>query len=161
MRFIKHFLTIQLGLFTLAVNADEIPSTINIDVLSLNLANKVVVAAVDDCTKRGFKVSAAVVGRDGNLVAFLRDPLSGPHTIEVSRKKAYSAASLQTATSAIKTRTDLNYAPGILLIVGGVPINVGGKFYGGVAVAGATPEVDEKCAHVGISVIEDILEFID
>jgi len=139
--------------------AADMPSTLSLETLSPQLANKVAVASFEDCTKRGYKVASAVVGRDGNLLAFLRNPLSGPHVIEISQRKAYSAASLQAPTSAMKTRTDLNFAPGILLIVGGVPISVGGKFYGGVAVAGADPEIDEKCALAGVKTIEEILEF--
>lgn len=138
--------------------ADE-PQTLNLESLSMKLANDVVVAAVADCTRRGYKVSAAVVGREGNLLAFLRNPLSGPHTINVSQLKAFSAASLQAPTSQMKSRPDLNFVPGLLLIVGGVPINVGGKFYGGVAVAGADPEIDEKCAEFGVAAIKDALEF--
>jgi len=125
------------------------------------IANKIVVAAVTDCTKRGYKVSAAVVGRDGNLAAFLRDPLSGPHTIKVSQAKAFTAASFQAATSQVTNRTDLQFAPGILIIVGGVPINAGGYFYGAVAVSGAEPEIDEACAQTGIDAVTEILEFAD
>jgi len=135
------------------------PQTLNLESLSAKLANDLVVAAVADCTRRGYKVSAAVVGREGNLLAFLRNPLSGPHTINVSQLKAFSAASLQAPTSQMKSRPDLNFVPGLLLIVGGVPINVGGKFYGGAAVAGADPEVDEKCAEFGVAAIRDALEF--
>jgi len=135
------------------------PQTLNLESLSAKLANDVVLAAVADCTRRGYKVSAAVVGREGNLLAFLRNPLSGPHTINVSQLKAFSAASLQAPTSQMKSRPDLNFVPGLLLIVGGVPINVGDKFYGGAAVAGADPEVDEKCAEFGVAAIRDALEF--
>lgn len=135
------------------------PQTLNLESLSAKLANDLVVAAVADCTRRGYKVSAAVVGREGNLLAFLRNPLSGPHTINVSQLKAFSAASLQAPTSQMKSRPDLNFVPGLLLIVGGVPINVGGKFYGGAAVSGADPEVDEKCAEFGVAAIKDALEF--
>ena len=48
-----------------------------------------------------------------------------------------------------------------ILIVGGVPINVGGNFYGAAAVAGAEPEIDEKCAQAGIDAVSEILEFAD
>jgi len=116
---------------------------------------------VEDCTKRGYKVSAAVVDRNGNLAAFLRNPLSGPHTIKVSQRKAFTSSTLQAATSQVKDRPDLNFAPNILLIVGGVPIDFGGNFYGGVAVAGADPEFDEKCAHAGIDAVADIMEFAE
>lgn len=33
------------------------------------------------------------------------------------------------------------------------------KFYGGVAVAGADPEIDEKCALAGIKAVEETLGF--
>jgi len=142
-------------------DALEMSNTVNLEFLSQKLADKIVVAAVEDCTKRGYKVSASVVGRDGNLLAFLRNPLSGPHTIKVSQMKAYTSATLQAPTSAMTSRPDLNYAPDILLIVGGVPINVGGKFYGGAAVAGAEPEIDEQCALSGVEAIKETLEFGD
>ena len=141
--------------------ASELPPTVLLKSLSHDIANRIVVASVAECFDRGYMVSAAVVGRDGNLLAFLRNPYSGPHTILVSQRKAYSAATLQVRTSEMKSRPDLNYAPGILLIVGGVPIKFNGKFYGGAAVAGAKPEVDEICADAGIVAVKDILEFVE
>ncbi len=49
----------------------------------------------------------------------------------------------------------------MLLIVGAVPISFNGHFYGGVAVSGATPEVDEKCAQAGIEAVSEIMEFVE
>lgn len=141
--------------------AGETPPYIKVRALTSGLANKIVTTALAECTKRGFKVSAAVVGRDGNLAAFLRDPLAGPHTVRTAERKAFTANSLQAATSQVTNRPDLNFAPGLLLIVGGVPINVGGHYYGAVGVAGAEPLVDEKCAQAGIDAIAEILEFAD
>lgn len=143
------------------VNGSELPPTLSLETLSPEIANKIVVASVAECYRLGYMVSAAVVGRDGNLQAFLRNPYSGPHTILVSQRKAYSSATLQARTSDMKSRPDLSYAPGILLIVGGVPIKFNGKFYGGVAVAGAQPEIDEKCADAGIAAVKDILDFVE
>ena len=139
--------------------ASEKAPTIPIGLLSAEIANKIVTAAIDDCTKRGWKVSAAVVDRNGNLAAFLRNPLSGPHTIKVSQRKAYSSATLVAPTSQMSSRPDLNFAPDILLIVGGLPIEFAGHFYGGVAVAGADPAVDEQCARSGIEAVADIMDF--
>lgn len=145
--------------FPILATAEGNRPTFPLRFLSPELATKAVIAALEDCTKRGYKVSAAVVGRDGNLAAFLRNPLSGPHTVKVAQRKAYSSATFQAPTSQMKTRTDLSFAPGILLIVGGVPISVGGHFYGGVAVAGAEPEIDEQCAQTGVDAIKETLEF--
>lgn len=144
-----------------SARAAEPSPTVSLRSLAPHIAHQMVFAAVADCSKRGYKVSAAMVDRNGNLAAFLRDPLSGPHTIEVSQRKAYSSASLQAPTSQMAARTDLSFAPGILLIVGGVPIELGGNFYGGVAVAGAEPEIDEACAQAGIDAVADAIEFAD
>ena len=65
------------------------------------------------------------------------------------------------STAQLSSRPDLNFAPGMLLIVGGVPISFNGHFYGGVAVAGATPETDEKCARAGIEAISDTMSFVE
>ena len=154
-------LLLATSLLSTGAHADEQQPTIQLRTLAPHMAHKIVIAAVNECTKRGYKVSAAVVDRNGNLAAFLRNPLSGPHTIEVSQRKAFSAASLQVATSQMSSRTDLSFAPGILLIVGGVPINFGGHFYGGVAVAGAEPKVDEECAQMGLAAISETMEFAD
>lgn len=58
-------------------------------------------------------------------------------------------------------RSDLSFAPDILLIVGGVPISFSGIFYGGVAVSGAPPDIDEECAKAGLEAVADIMDFVD
>ena len=141
--------------------AEKLPPVLSMQTITAEIANRIVVAAVADCTAKGFKVAAAVTGRNGDLLAFLRNPLSGPHTELVSQRKAWSAASFQTATSELTSRTDLSFAPGVLLIQGGVPIEVGGKFYGGVGVSGADPAVDEECSRAGIAAVSDTLEFAE
>lgn len=140
--------------------ADE-PAVVELRVLSPRIAHAIVRAAIEECGRKGYKVSASVVDRNGNLSAFLRDPLSGPHTIEVSQRKAFTAATTQTSTAELSSRPDLNFAPGMLLIVGGVPISFNGHFYGGVAVAGATPVIDEKCAEAGIKAVADTMDFVE
>ena len=141
--------------------ADELPSTLSIRLLTTGITQKMVSAAVADCARRGYQVSAAVVDRNGNLAAFLRHPLAGPHTVKVSQRKAFSSATLQMATSEMSHRPDLSFAPDMLLIVGGVPIKFSGHFYGGVAVAGAPPDVDERCALAGIAAVSDIMDFVE
>lgn len=144
-----------------SAQAQDSKPTVSLKVLSPSLANKAVVTAVEDCTKRGYKVSAAIVDRTGNLAAYLRNPLSGPHTEKVSQRKAWSAATFQTDTKSMQVRTDLNYAPDVLLVEGGLPISIAGNFYGGIAVAGADPADDVRCAQAGIDAIAETLEFAD
>lgn len=160
-RIVFMFCIVFIGILNPINGAEEMPATYSFESLSSDIANQIAVAAVAECTKRNFKASAAVVGRDGNLLAFLRNPFAGPHTILVSQKKAYTAATTQVRTSQLMSRTDLSFAPGMLLIIGGVPIKFNGKFYGGVAVSGATPEIDEKCADAGIAAVKEIMDFVD
>ena len=145
----------------LADAGEHLPPVLSIRLLATNIAQKMVSAAVADCARNGYQVSAAVVDRNGNLAAFLRHPLAGPHTVKVSQRKAFTSATLKAATSELSHRPDLNFAPDILLIVGGVPIEFSGHFYGGVAVAGAPPEVDEQCALSGIAAISDVMDFVE
>ena len=78
------------------------------------------------------------------------------------KRTDYTISSWITKTSEIAPRrSDLSFAPDILLIVGGVPINFAGNFYGGVGVAGARPDIDELCALAGIEAVSEIMEFVD
>jgi uncharacterized protein GlcG (DUF336 family) len=56
--------------------------------------------------------------------------------------------------------------PEVLIIGGGLPINIGGYFYGAVGVSGAparkkTGDVDEECAKAGIDAIAVDLEMAE
>jgi len=134
--------------------------------LAFEIANQLAMETAQACRKQGYQVAVSVVDRNGNALAMLRDPLAGAHTLEVSRQKAYTAATFQTATSEMKNSDALQFAPQVLLIGGGVPIKVGGHFYGAVGVSGApakkiTGDVDEECALAGIAAINDALEFAE
>ena len=81
-----------LSAWSVCVFAAEEPAIVELRVLSPRISHDIALAAVKDCTGRGYKVAASVVDRNGNLAAFLRDPLAGPHTIKISQRKAYTAA---------------------------------------------------------------------
>jgi uncharacterized protein GlcG (DUF336 family) len=134
--------------------------------LAFETANQLALEAAQACRKQGYQVAVSVVDRNGNALAMLRDPLAGAHTLEVSRQKAYTAATFQTATAEMKNFDALRFAPQVLLVGGGVPIKVGGHFYGAVGVSGApakkiTGDVGEECALAGIAAISDALEFAE
>lgn len=128
-------------------------------VLSTHMAQRVAAAALHACDELGYQVGVAVVGRNGNLLAFLRDPLSGPHTIDISQKKAYTSASTRVPTAQLSDQRTLNFADRLITVQGGLPINLGGYLYGGVGVSGATSEDDEVCAQAGIDAIREDIEF--
>ena len=146
------------------VNAE--PAFNSTRVLSFETANKLAVEAAQACRKQGYQVTATVVDRYGNLLAVARDPLSGTHTIDVSRLKAKTSASFQTTTLEMQEGDfdNLRFAPDVLLVGGGVPVRIGGHVYGAVGVSGApgrkiTGDIDEECARAGIDAIREDIEF--
>jgi uncharacterized protein GlcG (DUF336 family) len=130
--------------------------------IALEQANAVALAAADACRSQGYQVAVAVTDRAGQLIAFIRDPLAGPHTVTIAQRKAYSAATYRTATSQLADRRELGATPGVFLVGGGVPISVGGHFYGAVGVSGEhAGDTDEACAQAGIDAVREMLEFAD
>lgn len=133
--------------------------------LSMELANKLAMAAARHCTRQGYQVSVAVTDRSGKLLAFVRNPLAGSHTIDVARLKASTSATFQTPTiDMMKGFERLRDAPGVLLIGGGLPVKIGGHMYGAVGVSGApakkrTGDVDHACGQKGIDAIREAIEF--
>ena len=147
------------------VQADE-KAYLTTRVLSAKLAQQAAASAYERCYSQGYQVAVAVVDRSGTLMAFIRDPLAGPHTVEVSQRKAYTSATYQTPTSAMMARDEIKFSPGVLLLGGGLPIRVAGHFYGAIAVSGApakkiSGDVDEACAQAGLDTIVEAMEFAD
>lgn len=124
-------------------------------------------AAMESCRKQGFQVSVAVVDRAGLTQVLLRDRFAGAHTIEVATDKAWTAASFHTPTSALakETQSDkplggLRNLPRLMAVSGGVVIEGGGTYFGGIGVSGAPGgESDEACAQAGLKAISDAIEF--
>ncbi|TAK05982.1 MAG: heme-binding protein [Candidatus Manganitrophaceae bacterium] len=132
--------------------------------LPLDLAVKVAGAALKKCMEDGYRVSVAVVDRGGNTQALLRADGAGPHTLQSSTKKAYTAASLGRPTSElanmIKERPELqglrDMDERILILAGGLPIAIEGELIGGIGVGGAPGgHLDEACAKAGLESLSE------
>lgn len=139
--------------------ADDLPREA---VLPLALATTAASAAVEKCAKDGYKVTAAVVDKAGVLRAQLRGDGAGPHTVDSSRKKAYTAASLGRTTSELGelvVKAPHLHSLGkmndnILLLGGGLPIQFGNEIVGGIGVGGAPgTHLDDACAQAGLDAI--------
>jgi uncharacterized protein GlcG (DUF336 family) len=139
--------------------ADELPKE---SVLPLSLAGKAIQASLDACKKDGYKVSASVVDRGGVLRAMARADGAGPHTVDSSRKKAYTAASLRRPTTelaesiykmpTLQALRDINDQ--VLMLGGGLPIEIDGEIVGGIGVGGAPgAHLDDACAQAGLDAI--------
>ena len=134
--------------------------------ISLALANEAATAALQFCTAKGWKVSVAVVDRAGQLKVLLRTDDAGPHTIDSSRRKAYTAASLREGTSAMleivqKTpgAATLPMIDGFLILGGGMPIRAGDEVIGAIGIGGAPGgHLDDQCAEAGINKIRERLK---
>jgi uncharacterized protein GlcG (DUF336 family) len=142
-----------------ATFADDLPREA---VLPLGMANKAVQAALESCRKDGYRVSVSVVDRAGVLRTMGRADGAGPHTVDSSRKKAYTAASIRRPTTElaelitkIPTRQALrDMNDGILIVGGGLPIEIGGEVVGGIGVGGAPgAHLDDACAQEGLDAI--------
>lgn len=167
MKHLIKFVVLFVSLHLASFSAMALENThVNIRVLSVEAATSMAMAAYKDCTAKGYQVTVAVVGRDGLLLNLMRNPLAGAHTIEVARAKAWTAASTKTATTRLMGQSFMRDIPGALIIGGGLPVNIGGHFYGAIGVSGApakkTPgDVDDECALVGIAMIQDDLEMAE
>ena len=124
--------------------------------LSLDVALAIAHGALDQCRADGFRVTVTVVDGSGMVKVQMHDDGAGPHTMDFSRKKAFSALTFK-RTSA-ETGKAWAAAPPAQLITdavgtpGGVPIRVGNDFIGAVGVSGAPGgDKDEACSNAGIS----------
>ncbi len=150
---------LSLGIARAGAAAQELPREAT---LPLALASKAAAAAQDKCKQDGYRVSVAVVDRAGILKALVRGDGAGPHTTDSSFKKAYTAASLRRPTSefaemvaktpAVQGLRDMNDK--ILILGGGLPIEIGGEVVGGIGVGGAPGgHLDDACAQAGLDSI--------
>ncbi len=145
--------------------ADDSP-IISIKRLNMETALQIAQAAIAQCRKEGVQIAVTVIDRGGHPQVILRDVLAMDLTLTVSRQKAYSAMSFNSATSALEKRFTGMYAvpkiDGLVMSAGGLPIIAGGTILGGVGVSGApSGETDEKCARAGIDAVSADLEMAD
>jgi len=150
---------LSFGFAQVASAADELPREAT---LPLALASKAAAAAQDKCKQDGYRVTVAVVDRAGVLKVLVRGDGAGPHTTDSSTKKAYTAASLRRPTAELaemvaKTPTaeGLHHMNDkILILGGGLPIEIGGEVVGGIGVGGAPGgHLDAACAQAGLDSI--------
>lgn len=157
-------LVLGVGWSPYSVKAQELPTE---KVLPLLLATEAAEAALAACEKQGYHVSVAVVDRAGLVRTLLRGDSAGPHTLDSSSRKAYTAASLGRPTGELVKAISGNPAneglrnmnEKILILAGGLPVKAGDEVVGGIGVGGAPGgEKDEVCAQIGLDKIEDRLK---
>ena len=133
--------------------------------LSYAIARTIAETAIASCTANGYRVSAVVVDREGEVMVALRGDDASPHTMENARRKAYTARAFRVPTSIYADRYLDNdpvvhqqvTLPGVIAIPGGLPIKVGDDVIGGVGMSGS-PGVDEPCVQAGLDKVADQLK---
>jgi uncharacterized protein GlcG (DUF336 family) len=132
--------------------------------LSLGLAKAIAEAALAECKAKGYSTSVVVVDRAGQTLVMLRDEAASAQTLEMARRKAYTARMFRTTTLEFQKRTeDPKYAAqrdvaDILALGGGAPINIGNETLGGVGSSGSSQEQDDACAKAGVAKVAELLK---
>ena len=132
--------------------------------LSLGMAKAIAEGTIAACKAKGFNTSAAVVDRAGHVMVILRDEQATAQTVEMARRKAYTALMFRASTLEFQKRTtDPAFAAqrdvaDILALGGGVPIAVGTEIIGGVGSSGSSQDMDDACARAGLAKVADLLK---
>lgn len=126
--------------------------------LPLKQAQKAAEAAIADCAKKGFAVTATVVDFDGIVIAQLRADGTTGASVDASKGKAIASAGFRSPTSgltaAAATNPGLLQVPGFVILAGGLPIPGSAGVVGGIGVGGApSGTIDEGCAQAGLKAI--------
>lgn len=135
--------------------------------LELARANTAVGAAIAACRADGYAVAAAVVDRNGELIAYQKGDGSTPHTSFSSMRKAYTVATLGpifkfhelgafvTKVAGKPEGQAIASLPDILLLAGAAAIVDKGEIVGAVGVGGAPGgDKDEACAKQAVAALK-------
>ena len=130
--------------------------------LSTEQAREAAEAAFEACTRQGHRVTVSVVGRDGALLALVRDERASTASVDSATGKAYASVSFRAPSGnlgeAARTNPGLLQMPRFVVLRGGLPIASGGEVVGAIGVGGAPGgDIDEACARVGLDRIGNTL----
>jgi uncharacterized protein GlcG (DUF336 family) len=132
--------------------------------LTASIAITIVQTAIETCKANGYAVSATVVGRNGEIIAQVRGDNTGPHTIENSFRKAYTARTFRSPSGAFVERVKADPTSGLVHLnnvianQGALPIKVGDDVIGAAGASGAPGgEKDEACVKAALDKVADQL----
>ena len=133
--------------------------------ISVDAADVIATTAMADCKAKGWKVSTTVVGRNGEVLLQLRGDGTGPHTMENSWKKAFTARTFNIPSGEMEKRLKDNpqmgaqYLTGFTTGRGALPIKIGDEVVGAAGASGAPGgEKDEACIQTGLDKVKDQLK---
>ena len=133
--------------------------------LSASMALTIAQTALATCKANGYNVSVTVVGRNAEPLVQVRGDNTGPHTMENSFRKAYTARSFRIPSGDLVTRLKndptlgLIHLSNVIANQGALPIKIGDETIGAAGASGAPGgEKDEACVKAGIDKIADMLK---
>src|SRR5271163_2481232 len=133
--------------------------------LTASIAITIAETAIETCKTNGYAVSATVVGRNGEIIVQVRGDNTGPHIIENSFRKAYTARTFRMPSGALVDRVKADPTLGIIHLTnvianqGALPIKIGDEVIGAAGASGAPGgEKDEACVKAGIDKVADQLK---
>jgi uncharacterized protein GlcG (DUF336 family) len=133
--------------------------------ISAAIAIEIVQTTIATCKANGYAVSSTVVGRNGEIIAQVRGDNTGPHTIENSFRKAYTARTLRISSGEFAERVQKNPTLGQVHLSnfvanqGALPIKVGDDVIGAAGASGAPGgEKDEACVKAALDKVADQLK---
>jgi uncharacterized protein GlcG (DUF336 family) len=133
--------------------------------LTSSIAFTIAETAIETCKANGYVVSVTVVGRNGEIILQVRGDNTGPHTIENSFRKAYTARTFRSPSGefAARVKADptlpLIHLSNVIANQGALPIKVGEEVIGAAGASGAPGgEKDEACVKAGLDKVADQLK---
>jgi uncharacterized protein GlcG (DUF336 family) len=118
-----------------------------------------------DCKAKGWNVSIAVVGRNGEIILHARGDNTGPHTMDNSFRKAYTSRTFRIPSGDMVKRLKDNpqlslvTLPNVVAGQGALPIKIGEDVVGAAGASGAPGgEKDEACIQAGLDKVADQLK---
>jgi len=133
--------------------------------ISAEAAITIATTAMATCKANGYRVSVAVVGRSGELILHVRGDGTGPHTMDNSFRKAYTARTFRSPSGNLVKRLKDNpqlslvTLPNVVAAQGALPIKIGDDVVGAAGASGAPGgEKDEACIKAGLDKIADQLK---
>jgi uncharacterized protein GlcG (DUF336 family) len=133
--------------------------------LSAEAAITIASTAIADCKAKGWNISVAVVGRNGEIILHVRGDNTGPHTMDNSFRKAYTSRTFRIPSGDMVKRLKDNpqlslvTLPNVVAGQGALPIMIDKDVIGAAGASGAPGgEKDEACIQAGLDKIKDKLK---
>lgn len=135
--------------------------------LGLDMARDIAQGAIDACRKEGYQVAAVVTDRSGDAIVVMRDVFTSKYMMQLAHNKANAVVmsglpSGELRENMARVRDEFNELDGVLLLEGGLPVQVAGSMIGAIGVSGAPGgDRDAVCARRGLEAVQERLEFAD